>query len=695
MDPIVFRAGPTGCAFVIEPGAPLRQAGFGPAVADGPLAFPPSLYPLAYPTFGEDPFTAPALRITNSSGVLSTRLVCDGFERGRHDGGETLDIHLHDDAEPVDAHIRLKGWDAEGIVEQWVEITNTQEAPITLHEAAAASPALAGSDPRLDHFTADWGAEFVHVHDRLTAGNKVLEARAITRPAHELPPYVRFCPDGPATETDRHVLAASLAWGGNARITFEVGRHNLLRASFGHLPTGAEYVLEPGETFLTPHVVFAWSAAGTRPLTQRLHRWVRHEILRDGARERPIVVNNWEATGFDFDAARLKRFCTETAEFGGEVFLLDDGWFGNEFARNDDTMGLGDWEPNATKFPNGLAEVGAAAADAGVRFGIWVEPEMVNPDSVLYREHPDWVVAEPGRDRRTERNQLQLDLCRQEVADFVVGLLDDVLDPAIGADFIKWDANRMVTEPGSSALAPDRQGNWPVDVVWATWAAMDRAVAAHPDVEMMLCASGGGRMDLATLSRFHEVWLSDNTDPVDRVRMQWHASEFLPAAALAAHVTRWGQRPVDFACAVAMSARFGFDTNPDVLSDAERAICRRASGHYRRLRALIQQGDQLRLVSPETSPSAALAYVNPAQSEAVVFAYQLPERPTDQDRTPDQLRVDGLNSSLTYRVTPIDLNNDDEVDSIDRTGSQLADDGLSWHSSEPCTAAIWHLTATA
>lgn len=693
MEPVVITAGETRLGLIVTPGAPLRQAGFGPDVEGGQLAFPEALYPLAYPTFGEDPFAAPALRVTNASGVLSTRLVCVAHAVAEDADGQDHTIELLDESQPITVRLRLRSWPTEGILEQWCEITNDQSAPIVLHEVAAATPTFAGTDPRLDHYAGDWGAEFTPVHDRLTVGTKTLEARATTRPAHEVDPYVRFCPDGPVTETSGQVLAAALAWGGNSRISFEVTRHGQIRGWFGHLPTAAEYVLDPDDTFTTPRVAWAWATSGTRPLTQRLHRWIRGHVLRDGAADRPIVVNNWEATGFDFDQARLARFCDETAEVGGEVFLLDDGWFGNEHPRDDDTAGLGDWEVNHTKLPDGLAGVGRAARDAGVRFGIWVEPEMVNPDSVLYRDHPDWVVAEPGRERRAERQQLQLDLCRPEVADHVVGVLDRVLEPSNGADYVKWDANRMITEPGTSALGTDRQANWPVDVVRATWDTMDRIIAAHPDTHLMLCASGGGRMDLGTLRRFHEVWLSDNTDPVDRVRIQWHASEFLPACALAAHVTRWGQRPVEFACAVAMSARFGFDVNPDVLSAPEWEICRRATAHYRRLRPLVQRGDLVHLISPEHSSSAALGYIAPDRSEAVVFAYRLPVRDRDADAPPGDVFVAGLDPSRTYTVTTVELTTDDPAPVTTSSGAELADDGLAWTDTDACTAKIWHLTS--
>ena len=693
MEPIVLEAGPTTIAFCVDDAGKVRQRGFGPDVPRGPLEFPAWLYPLAYPTFGEDPFATPALRITNASGVLSTRLTYRTHRFTSHPGGQELRIEMVDEADPVTLALCLRSWSDEAIVEQWAELTNDQHAPVTVHEFAAAAPLLAGGDPHLDHFTGDWGAEFRPVHERLTAGAKILEARALTRPAHEVPPYVRYRPDGEVTETGGQVLAATLAWGGNLRIAFEVDRRDQVRTWFGHLPTGADYVLDPGRTLTTPRVVWAWSDTGTRSLSQRLHRWVRDAVIRDGDRERAIVFNNWEATFFSFDQHRLEQFCADTAEVGAEVFLLDDGWFGDDHPRDDDAAGLGDWEANPSKLPEGLAGVGRAAHEAGVRFGVWVEPEMVNPDSRLYATHPDWVVAEPDRERREERNQLQLDLCRPDVQEHVRGVLDGVLAPENQVSFVKWDANRMVTEPGSTALPADRQGNWPLDVVHATWDTMAAVAAAHPDVEMMACASGGGRVDLGTLGFFHEVWLSDNTDPVDRVRMQWHAAEFLPPAILAADVTRWGARPVAFACAVAMSARFGFDLDRAGLDDEEWAVCRRATSHYRRFRPLVQHGELVRLVSPENGPSAALAFLTSGRDRAVVFGYRLPPRPEDTEPSTTRLAVDGLRVDRDYLVSPVDLAADESPATTRVPGRDLVEVGLEWPESEPCTAAIWELVA--
>ena len=251
----------------------------------------------------------------------------------------------------------------------------------------------------------------------------------------------------------------------------------------------------------------------------------------------PIVVNNWEATFFSFDTDRILGLIDHTADVGAELFLLDDGWFGQSHPRDDDTTGLGDWEVDQAKLPGGLGPLIERADERGVRFGLWVEPEMVNPDSTLYGEHPDWVVGQPARRPRRWRNQLVLDVLQPEVADFVCGVVDRVLAENPGISYLKWDANRPLTDPGSPTLRADRQANYWVDHARATWRLMETVAERHPEQTLMLCASGGGRVDLGSLRWFHEVWLSDNTDPLDRLRMQW--------AALALPAGQRGRRPRD------------------------------------------------------------------------------------------------------------------------------------------------------
>jgi alpha-galactosidase len=503
---------------------------------------------------------------------------------------------------------------------------------------------------------------------------------------------------GAVADGGHHVIGFSVAWGGNSHLSLDVrpkaepGAHRELRVRAGASALGAPYRLDPGQRMVLPSVAWTWSTSGTDGVTAAFHRWTRARVLRDPDRLRPLVVNNWEATFFDFDERRIRGLIDRTAELGADVFLLDDGWFGTAHPRNDDTQGLGDWDADARKLPGGLAPLAVAAEERGVRFGIWVEPEMVNPISELHDAHPDWVLRD-AREPKEHRNQLYLDPLRSEVRDFEVDVVTRTLRSAPGTSYLKWDANRPITDPGSRALAPDRQANVWFDHVVATWDVMDRVAAAHPDVELMLCASGGGRVDHGTLRRFHEFWTSDNTDSVTRVRMQWACSHFFPAATMAAHVTRWGDRPMAFACAVALSGRFGIDVDLEALNDQERAVLQRSVQVARRTQGVVQQGRLRRHVSPvDGTDRSSAAWSLTLGDRTVVFAYQLDGAFEHHggSRTAPPIMPADLNPSASYDVRCTDLDELDETSVVD--GAKLVTTGLAWPLVEPLTARIWEIT---
>ncbi len=688
MSSIVVSALGTGYGFLVDDRGRLRQAGFGPDIDAHmerlPSGIPKGLYPLAYPAYDEDPTRAPSLRITHSDGTTTTRLRVEDI---RVLGSET-EILLIDTECALEVAMCFQAGD-DGAIRQWVCITNRQPGAITLHEVAAASPLLAAASPRLTHFGGgDWSAEWTTTTESLTPGTKVVESRGGVQPHLRSCPFFLLAPDGSLEESSGVVVAGTLAWGGNTRFAFERTTAPTVRVWCGHNPAGAEYVLDPGATFVSPEQIWMWSTDGVGPLSRRLHRWVREHATRDGDQQRPIVVNNWEATSFSFDTERILGLIDHTADLGAELFLLDDGWFGETHPRDDDTSGLGDWQVDGNKLPGGLGPLVSRAEQRDVRFGLWVEPEMVNPDSTLFAEHPDWVVTQPKRRPRRWRNQLVLDVLQPDVADFVCGVVDRVLAENPGITYLKWDANRPLTDPGSPTLGAHRQANYWLDHARATWRLMETVAERHAEQTLMLCASGGGRVDLGSMRWFHEVWLSDNTDPVDRLRMQWAASHFLPANVVAAHVTREGDRPVAFGCAVAMTARFGFDLDLTAITDGERTVCRRAVRVYRDIRPLVQQGDLWRLIPP--GDRAALSYVSADGGRAVVFGFQLTTRTNDMGA----LRPAGLHPDRIYEVVVVDLEEGSSATGTDeqrRLGASLMEEGLEWTLRDPYTACIWVL----
>jgi alpha-galactosidase len=691
MTSFVVSSGGAGYGFLVDDQGRLRQAGFGPDIDAHvrrlPARIPPNLYPMAYPAHDEDPTRVPSLRVTHSDGTTTTRLRVQDV---RVDGPRTS-VLLVDSECPLEVTMCFHSED-HGVLRQWVNITNRQPGAVTLHEVAAASPLLAAASPHLTHFGGgDWAAEWTTTTEPLTPGTKVVDSRGGVQPHLRSCPFFLLAPDRMPDESSGTAVAGALAWGGNTRFAFERTAAPTVRVWCGHNPAAAEYVLDPGASFVTPEQVWVWSTDGVGPLSRRLHRWVRERVTRNGDQLRPIVVNNWEATSFSFDTERLLGLIDQTADLGAELFLLDDGWFGETHPRDDDTAGLGDWQVDPAKLPGGLDPLIERADQRGVRFGLWVEPEMVNPDSTLYSEHPDWVVRQLTRQPRRWRNQFVLDVLQPDVADFVLGVVDRVLAENPGISYLKWDANRPLTDPGSPTLGADRQANYWLDHARATWRLMETVAERHPEQTLMLCASGGGRVDLGSLRWFHEVWLSDNTDPVDRLRMQWAASHFLPANVVAAHVTREGDRPVAFGCAVAMTARFGFDLDLAEIADDERTACRRAIDLYRDIRPLVQQGDLWRLERP--SERAALAYVSADGRRAVLFAFQL-TLPGDET---GPLRPDGLDPGRMYDVVEIDLaaGPDPARSQVERReGSALMETGLEWPLCDPCTARIWVLQST-
>jgi alpha-galactosidase len=691
-------AGGWGLTWAADDAGCLRQVGLGPEGATAQLGeIPLALFPDAYPTYGGgDALRPPALRITHADGSLTTRLVVEHVSRMVEPGGEHVTMRCRDERFHLHVEHHLRTHPASGVLEQWVEILHEEPGTVRLMSYDSMSPLLLASpDAEVVQFVGGgWADEWRWNEEGLSPGTKSLASFGGVQPHLQAAPMLLLSPSGPGSERSGDSLGCSIQWGGNTRFDLDVrpkgdlAAPSELRLRCGANPLGAEYLLDPGVRFVAPAVAWTWATTGRAEVTRRFHIWTRERVLRDPNRVRPVVANNWEATFFDFDEARILDLIDQSGELGAEVFLLDDGWFGTNHPRDDDTAGLGDWDVDRAKLPNGLAPLADAAAARGLRFGIWVEPEMVNPLSELYVDHPDWVVRD-SREPAEHRNQLVLDPLIDEVREFEASVVDRALcDP--GISYVKWDANRPITDPGSTQLAPDRQANLWVDQVHATWAVMDEVVRRHPEVELMLCASGGGRTDHATLRRFHEFWTSDNTDPVTRVRMQWACSHFFPAAAMAAHVTRWGGRPIHFGCAVALSGRFGLDLDLLALSSDEWAACRSAVALAKRTQRLVQQGRLVRLVSPMDRADrsrAALACIDPGSDETVLFAYQLEA----SNRPGPSLMLDWLDPDATYTVTETDLAVAGGAAVTQRSGRELID-GLDWQLTEPETAKVWEIT---
>ena len=364
------------------------------------------------------------------------------------------------------------------------------------------------------------------------------------------------------------------------------------------------------------------------------------------------LLNNWEATYFDFDENKLVGLMDEAVKLGVDMFLLDDGWFGNKYPRSGDHQGLGDWKETADKLPNGVGRLVEEAQKKGIKFGIWIEPEMVNPKSELYEKHKDWVIHLPNRDEYYFRNQLVLDLSNPAVQDHVFGVVDKLMTNYPGIAFFKWDCNSPITNIYSSYLK-DKQSHLYIEYVRGLYKVLERVKNKYPDLPMMLCAGGGGRSDFEALKYFTEFWPSDNTDPIERLFIQWGFSQIFPSKTMCAHVTTWNRgTSIKFRTDVAMMCKLGFDIKLDDMNENDHIYCNQAVENYNRLKPVILDGDLFRLVSPYGSNHTSSMYANKDKSKAVLYAFDIHPRYAEKLLP---VRLQGLDADRMYRVKEINL----------------------------------------
>ena len=606
----------------------------------------------AYATSGNEDYFEPALGITHADGNKTTYLYYTGHETDTLDGGNHTMVILRDNVYPVEVKLHYVAYPAENVIKTWSEISHNEKKPVTLSQYASGMLYFGRDSYYLTEFTGDWAREANMSSQQLQPGKKIIDTKLGSRAAMHTEPFFILALDQPASETSGDVVMGTVGWTGNFRLLFEIDNAGNLRVVPGINPYASQYVLDPGKTLVTPEFIFTLSGEGTSRGSRNIHDWARRHSLKDGMGERMTLLNNWENTGFRFNQELLGKLMHEAGDLGVDMFLLDDGWFGNESPRSSDNAGLGDWEATRDKLPGGLAALVDSAAVAGVKFGLWIEPEMVNPDSRLYREHPDWVIELPNRDTYYYRHQLVLDLSNPKVQDYVYGIVDRILTENPGIAYFKWDCNSPITNI-HSPYEGKRQDNLYVDHVKGLYSILDRIKTRYPGLPMMLCSGGGARCDYEALKYFTEFWCSDNTDPVERVYIQWGFSQFFPAKAMAAHVTGWNRSTsVKFRTDVASMCRLGFDIGLHHLDDRELEFARLATANWRRLSPAIMDGDQYRLVSPYKSNHAVVEYVTKDKTGGVVFTYNLSPRYKEIMR-PVKLR--GLDPDRMYTVTEINL----------------------------------------
>jgi alpha-galactosidase len=632
----------------------MRGADFSPAHIRGDVAsfdLSNTTTPQEYPGWGSELYNEPALKATYANG---NRDVVLHFVQ-QHIDGETLEIDLKDIASDLQVHLYYKVFPETGILERWSRIENHTDQAITLESAQSAAWTLPHGEGYGWHYlTGHWGGEWQLHSEVLQTGAHVIESRRGST-SHQANPWFAIDRPNQTTEESGPVWFGALGWSGSWRITVEQTAMQQVRVTGGFNPFDFGYRLKPGEQLETPPFYAGFTNGGMGEASRILHRFERQSILPGGesARLRPVLYNSWEATEFDVSEAGQLALAEKASKLGVERFVIDDGWFGQ---RKNDHAGLGDWYVNKEKFPHGLKPVIDRVHELGMDFGIWVEPEMVNPNSDLYRKHPDWAMNFPGRPRTEARNQLLLNLAREDVKDYVFQWLDQlVTDNDIA--FLKWDYNRNWSEPGWDAVPPEDQKKIYVAYVHNLYDILARLRAKHPKLEIESCSGGGGRVDLGILRYTDEVWPSDNTDALDRLTLQDGFTQAYTPGIMMAWVTDVPSGidhrvvPLKFRFMVAMSGSLALGGNLNKYSPEDMQASTRFVAFYKRIRATVQRGALYRLIAPEGSESSATEYVSTDGRQAVLFGFLH----SQQFGTPfPTVFLRGLAEEALYKVEAID-----------------------------------------
>jgi alpha-galactosidase len=609
-------------------------------------------YNSAYTTSGTYNLLEPAIAVTHADGNRSLDLkYLDHKTIPLNSDVSLTSIRLKDSVYNFEVTLNYQTYYNENVTEQWSVITHHEKKDVVLNKYASANLYLQANSYWLKHYHGEWAQEMRPEMEQLNHGIKTLDSKLGTRADLFQPPVFMISLNKPSAEDEGQVLYGNLEWSGNFRVDMEVDPSNNLRLIAGINNYAADYTLKPGLAFETPKFVYTLTNKGQGEASRNMHTWARKYKIVDGMGPRLTLLNNWESTYFDFNNTKLTEILKDTKTLGVDLFLLDDGWFANKYPRNSDRAGLGDWEVNRAKLPEGIGFLTKTAKKNGVKFGIWVEPEMVNPKSELYEKHPDWVVKQPQRPELYYRNQLVLDLSNPKVQDFVFNIVDNLFVKNPELAYIKWDCNAVIYNANSPY--EKHKGNFYTDYVKGLYTVLDRLRAKYPKIPMMLCSGGGGRVDYGALKYFTEYWPSDNTDPLERVFLQWEYSYFYPAITSSNHVTDWGKQPIKFRTDVAMMGKLGFDIVVSKLQPDELAYCQNALKVYQQYSNAIWHGSQYRLQDPWHSDVASVMNVDEAKNKAIVFNYLVNNRYHAGSHLP--IRLKGLKADKTYTVSEVNL----------------------------------------
>jgi len=618
--------------------------------------------PQEYPAYGNTDFRSPAyqIQLENGSTVSDLRYLSHKIYKGKpkleglpatyvenEDEADTLELELYDKVANLKVTVFYTAFRDYDVITRSVRFENMGKEDIKLLRALSMNVDFNDSNFDMLQLSGAWARERHVIRRPLVQGIQSIESRRGAS-SHQQNPFIALLRKD-ADEWRGDVYGFSLVYSGNFLAQVEVDQYNMARVSMGINPFDFSWLLKPGEVFQTPEVVMVYSDSGLNKMSNTYHKLYRNRIMRSKFKdkERPILINNWEATYFDFTEEKLKELAKEAKNLGIELFVLDDGWFGK---RNSDNSSLGDWFVNKEKIPSGLDGLAKDINSLGLKFGLWMEPEMVSPDSDLYRKHPDWCIHVPDRLRSESRNQLVLDLSRKDVQDYIIKVVSDILESA-NISYVKWDMNRNMTEIGSALLPPERQRETAHRYILGLYRILEEITTRFPDVLFESCAGGGGRFDPGMLYYMPQIWTSDDTDAVERLKIQYGTSIVYPLISMGSHISAVPNHqvhritPLKIRAHVAMSSNFGFELDLTKLSNEEKEEIKKYVEKYKEIRKLLQFGDFYRLLSPFEGNETAWLIVSEDKRDFLLYYLRILGGANEPIK---RLRLKGINPDFNY-----------------------------------------------
>ncbi|GHH99862.1 alpha-galactosidase [Neobacillus kokaensis] len=641
-----------------------KSRAFSPTNEPKDTQFSLDTLPQEYPAFGNGDFRSPAYQLRTRDGSTITEFVYDSHEifqgKPRLDGlpsayvededeADTLVITMVDYQLGVGLNLFYTIYRDLDVITRSASFEHRGSHQVKIHKCMSMSVDFHHTNWDLLHLHGTWARERHIERQPLIRGTQLISS-ARGASSHQHNPFLALLSKN-ASEEYGDVYGVSLVYSGNFQAAIEVDPYETTRLAIGINPFDFIWILKPGETFQAPEALMVFSKEGLGGMSRTFHRLLRTRLCRGKYRDkvRPVLFNNWEATRFNFTEEKLKHLADTAANLGIELFVLDDGWFGH---RSNAKSSLGDWMVNRKKLPHGLKGLAEYVQAKGMQFGLWVEPEMVSPDSNLYRSHPDWCLHVPGRNRTLSRHQLVLDLSREDVCDWLIETLTTLFRSA-PITYVKWDMNRNMTEVGSAALPPERQKETAHRYMLGLYRILEILTDRFPEILFESCSGGGGRFDPGMLYYMPQTWTSDDTDAVERLKIQYGTSLVYPAITMGAHVSDVPNQqvgritPLQMRLAVAMAANLGFEMKVDKLGEKERKEIRRGIQYYHQIQKLVCFGDLFRLISPFEGMDTAWMYVAPTQNLAVVFYYKVLSTPNPRLF---RLKLSGLHPLVKYRI---------------------------------------------